>query len=122
MAHVPTSVRRQGHTDIRQTDAGQLVAVRIDCGHQVGIGLTNLGRKERSNPLIHPWPKVEPGDGPQMRRELYSCQRLEGGGRVCWGHHRALIEARMEAWRRGLSLSHPTVEIHQGRAQQGSVV
>ena len=43
-------------------------------------------------PSMHPWPKVEPGDGPQMRRELHSWQGLERGGRMRWEirpcHHR----------------------------------
>src|SRR5437667_146814 len=86
-------------------------SARIDGGHQVGIGLTNLGGKERSNPIIHPWPKVEPGDGPQMRREVPLGHGLERGGRVRGGHRRASIEARMAAWRRGLACCHPAVEI-----------
>src|SRR6266540_6588171 len=39
-----------------------------------------------------------------------------------WGNRRAVIEAWMEAWRRGFPLRHPAVEIYQGGAQQGPVV
>src|SRR5215510_3826111 len=57
-----------------------------------------------------------------MHWELYPWQRLERGGRVLWGHRRAIIEARVAAWRRGLSRRHPAVELHQGRTQQGPVI
>src|SRR6266478_778637 len=117
MAHVPTGVRRQGHTDIRQTDASTLVAICIDCCNQVGIGLAHLGGQDGCNLSIYPRPKIEPGNGPQMRREVHLWQRLERGGRVRWEYCRALIEARMEAWRRGFPLRHPAVEIYQGGAQ-----
>src|SRR5262245_30008248 len=107
MTQVPTGVRRQGNSDIRQSDAGQLVTIRIDSRNQVGIGFANLGGQERRFPFIHPWPKVESGDGAQMCWELYSWHGLECGGGVPWGYRRAIVEARMKAWRRSLPLRYP---------------
>jgi hypothetical protein len=53
MTHVPTGIRCQGHSDIRQTNASQLVAVIINGGNQVGIEFANLGGQERRLPFLH---------------------------------------------------------------------
>src|SRR4030095_11552898 len=122
MAYIPPGVRCQGHTEIWQTDASSLVAVFIDCCHQVSIGFANLGRQSGRYALIHSCAKVQPGNVPQIRREVHLWQRLERGGCLLWEHCRAIIKTWMEGGRRSLARSDPTVQMHQGGAQQGPVV
>ena len=57
-----------------------------------------------------------------MRREVHPWYGLERRGRVRRRDRRAIIEARMQAGRRGRTGGDPAVQIDQGSAQQGAVV
>jgi hypothetical protein len=122
MARIPTRVRSQRHSQIREPNTRHFIPVPVYSRDECLVKLSEARWQPGCYSVLPRWPEVEPLWLRNNSRKDFAWQALKECSKALGRDRRALSQAGIAARRRRFVMTHPAIEVHQDSPQQRGII